>query len=504
MTTNNVPQGGAANLTAALQNLSHHLAATNANLGSYRKKDTWAKISGYMGKTLATFAGGLGIGHVAGTNMRKMEDLQKRALVIGSSANKLNVLNTKAINELKTNTYNKLEERMDLFADGFRDNNDELIKLAVRMRVTGQGTELLRRTMAQMNSVAGLNNDQIGDLSKTIVDYGNKYAVSNEKLLVGLNEMTEVFSTANLAGLGSQFEKFTVGMSARFPTMQNFSKVIEALTDFNKIQDFAIAGIDPNTLLQTITSTSLNLDQQMDKFVSEMSKFQSPAAGGDMRIAKIFADNFNTLGPLAEMANIMKHNENTNNVLAEKEDAYYASFSNYQSMASDFYSFSRESYKTMVDQGNVMISLMRGSQLGAGAGGALGVALGGLIKPGSSRMLGAIGAAAGPIGAIVGMAAGFAIDAFVNKSSGPLPEIAKNTKQTADILDKVHNSSNSDKSLGGTMGAIMSDALLGIMQHSKEPDSTPAETLKVLEQIRDSLARINAKPTTNGGQFINF
>jgi len=119
----------------------------------------------------------------------KASKLQERAVAMGTTLTKFQKENSAALGKLTGSQKELIEALMDFRQAGLRETGDELNKLAVRMRYTGQSTGALVDVMSNYSVYFGDNIDAMDNLAKQNMDLARSYKVTNESLIRALTAL---------------------------------------------------------------------------------------------------------------------------------------------------------------------------------------------------------------------------------------------------------------------------------------------------------------------------
>lgn len=119
----------------------------------------------------------------------KASKLQERAVAMGTTLTKFQKENSAALGKLTGSQKELIEALMDFRQVGLRNTGDQLNKLAVRMRYTGQSTGALVDMMSNFSVYFGDNIAAMDNLAKQNMDLARSYEVTNESLIRALTAL---------------------------------------------------------------------------------------------------------------------------------------------------------------------------------------------------------------------------------------------------------------------------------------------------------------------------
>lgn len=131
----------------------------------------------------------------------KAEQGQKRAIAMGTTLAKFQQENSVALSKLFGGQQELIQVLMEFRQSGLRKNNDELNKLAVRMRYSGQSTAGLTQLMGRLSVYTGDNTKVLSDFARQNNELSRTYKVTNESLIDAIASLDDTIKQqAALAG----------------------------------------------------------------------------------------------------------------------------------------------------------------------------------------------------------------------------------------------------------------------------------------------------------------
>lgn len=119
----------------------------------------------------------------------KADKLQTRAISMGTTITRFQRENSEALSKLYGGVSETTQALMDLRSVGLRQTGNELNKLMVFMRYSGQNTAGLVEQMSRMSVYTGNNTRSMDKLAKENSDISKTYKVTNESLINALNSL---------------------------------------------------------------------------------------------------------------------------------------------------------------------------------------------------------------------------------------------------------------------------------------------------------------------------
>jgi len=172
-------------LEQAIQGLRRDLRQYTRSLQD-RNSLSWTKSSRKITESVIGFSDPI-------SNLKqaigKASKLQERAVAMGTTLTKFQKENSAALGKLTGSQKELIEALMDFRQAGLRETGDELNKLAVRMRYTGQSTGALVDVMSNYSVYFGDNIDAMDNLAKQNMDLARSYKVTNESLIRALTAL---------------------------------------------------------------------------------------------------------------------------------------------------------------------------------------------------------------------------------------------------------------------------------------------------------------------------
>lgn len=347
-------------------------------------------------------------------NIRKSfggaEGIQKKALAINSNLLKTLTTNADNLKKLRGSFFDNAEDLLKNFSEGIRDNSDGLNSLMVRMRLTGQSTDLLRGVSKSLLEMTGGNIDVVDRLMKSNVRIARDNVVSNESLIDAVKSLKDSMDIPSLYGYTEDMADLTQELSGRLKGLgaEDLQKTLGLLFDssMESMTTKMILGIDDTFQL---FEKSLTTSQRADEVVKLLSN-ANKTLNNNFKIQKgQFAVNMtnsmlNSIGnaqqltALSRVSNLLERQDSTTESMRAAQDEYYMTSENLTKESLNFYEQTTGTFYPK------MISILE--KIGPSLAG-LGAATAGvgLARMGTKMAgIGSIMRVLGPVGLIAGVA----------------------------------------------------------------------------------------------------
>lgn len=276
------------------------------------------------------------------------DKMQKKMLGSNANLTKFMANNTQALKKLKGGLLDNAEELFANFEEGLRFNSDSLNILQNRMRLTGQSTDQLRKTTKLLMGVTNHDVEAVGRLSKTNMDLGRTYMVTNDKLLQALDRNSEMLDFASLFDEGEETSKAITELTARMTSkgiaVDKQQTIIKFLGDQSH-EGFLLRtkiGIS-NNVLEDIYKGQTNVESVLQR-VSDFAKTNilNNAASDKRLTAKLtlqsWGDGMENLVVASNQATAaLKRTENMTGDNRSKEDKFYDTMETAARQSKNFY-----------------------------------------------------------------------------------------------------------------------------------------------------------------------
>jgi hypothetical protein len=131
------------------------------------------------------------------------DDAQKASLSLGMTYGDASKRLEGSMNGLRGSLETKLAGGFELLDAGFQGNMKGMSLLMNQQKVLGGNSKKTAATMASLKGALGLNNDELNSLSVDLLATANKYGVSTDKLVKGLDGLAKSFPVMAAAGVNS-------------------------------------------------------------------------------------------------------------------------------------------------------------------------------------------------------------------------------------------------------------------------------------------------------------
>tara|TARA_R110000782_G_scaffold184388_2_gene274676 strand:+ start:36320 stop:37864 length:1545 start_codon:yes stop_codon:yes gene_type:complete len=133
-------------------------------------------------------------------SFKKADAVQMKSLAQGTSMSRFLSENTKVLSDLNGGFFENAAELLKNFSDGIRDNSTDVNRLTNRMRLTGQNTGELRKSVVSLLEMTGNNIDSATLLIKSNESLSHNYLISSETLLKAVNSVKGLMQRTSLTG----------------------------------------------------------------------------------------------------------------------------------------------------------------------------------------------------------------------------------------------------------------------------------------------------------------
>lgn len=130
----------------------------------------------------------------------KSEKLQLQSLSMGTTYQKFQEANTKALEGNMTSQQEMTKYLLTGFDRGLRDMGSNTLDLIDEMHITGQNVNGLLTGMSKLSLLTGNSGEIQESLSKTIDDTTKKYGISNDSLIKALGSFSHAMKQQSLYG----------------------------------------------------------------------------------------------------------------------------------------------------------------------------------------------------------------------------------------------------------------------------------------------------------------
>jgi hypothetical protein len=311
--------------------------------------------------------------------MKESDELQKKLLGSNSNLTTFMDKNSEALEGLRGGLFDNAQELFTNFQDGLRFNSDSLNVLQNRMRLTGQSTDQLRNTTKTLLGITNNDIDAVGRLSKTNMDLGRTYMVTNDKLLEALDRNTEVLDFASLFDEGEQTSdaimKLTAQLTDKGVNVQKQQTIIKFLADqsIETMQMRQKLGISVD-IFDQIAKGQVSLEDVLGSInsYSKQNLISNNKTASDIALKGLGDGIKEVVIASNQVGNALGRSTDDVKKYRSKEDQFYDTFETSQKEAKEFYD------KTVTDFYDVMKptpEILKAIQIGM-----LGSLAGGLIK----------------------------------------------------------------------------------------------------------------------------
>lgn len=288
-------------------------------------------------------------------SMKESDELQKKLLGSNSNLTTFMDKNSEALKGLKGGLFDNAQELFANFQDGLRFNSDSLNVLQNRMRLTGQSTEQLRNTTKTLLGITNNDIDAVSRLSKTNIDLGKTYMVTNDKLLEALDRNTEILDLASLFDAGEETSKEIMKLTAQLTdkgvNVQKQQTIIKFLADqsIETMQMRQKLGVSVD-IFDQISRGQTSLEDVLGQ-ISNYSKqtfLQGGQTAGDIALKGLGEGIKEVVIASNQVNNALGRSTDDVKKYRSKEDKFYDTFETSQREAKNFYD------KTVTDFYDVM------------------------------------------------------------------------------------------------------------------------------------------------------
>ncbi len=175
-------------------------------------------------------------------NVKKMDELQARAMASNTTLQKMDIPNVGVrMSKLAT-------EILDLREVGFKNLDITTMRLIGTMKMTNQGTQSLQGFLANTSLSLRLNTTQVQDMARRLSDNAVAYGMSQQKMFEAVNSLAQSVQTASLLGKGSQTAEALGEVAAMIGdrATKELGVVADFLTGIGNESNAMIAGIFSN------------------------------------------------------------------------------------------------------------------------------------------------------------------------------------------------------------------------------------------------------------------
>jgi len=163
-------------------------------------------------------------------SMNKTVDVFKEAMAFGDEVQKASLALGQTYTQTQTQlggTIQGLRGSMDQqmgaaiagLEAGMQGNTAGVARLINQQMLTGTAHKKTATSFANMETALGLSRDQTNVLSNSLIQTGQEYQVSTDKLVEGMNALKASFGAMNMAGMGAQVQGAMAELTAELPTM---------------------------------------------------------------------------------------------------------------------------------------------------------------------------------------------------------------------------------------------------------------------------------------------
>jgi len=399
---------------------------------------------------------------------RKAEETQKKAVSMGTTVAKFQRENSDALRKLTGGQNDLIQVLMDFRQAGLRKTGDELNKLAVRMKYSGQSTGALVDQMTKLSLYTNGNTQVLDSFAKQNMELAKTYQVTNDSLIQALQSLDSTLREQAVLSGSSRIGKAVAQLVAQSP--QAKAEIISAARQLADptAQGMRLRALTQNTdLILKINKAAT--DQESAKILAEgiakVSRTGREFTGGlgedeagQYGKASILGSAF---GGLEAFSNFQFAQQSIDESLKNlvKSDVSDKELTTAEQQVADSKRFYEESLNTFYPQslkylkqlstaalvfgGPSMAMFLRRSLLNLAGTGAtmLGHSAGaGMRLAGRSLLARGLGVLGGPIGILAGLAVQFGPDIYdyftSNKRDDDSKNIAQTAKKTTELADR--------------------------------------------------------------------
>lgn len=176
-------------------------------------------------------------------SFQKAERSQARAAAMGTTVAKFQQENTTALSKLLGGQNELIQVLMDFRQSGLRRTGDELNKLAVRMRYTGQNTGALVEQMSRLSVYTGDNTQVLESFAKQNSELSRTYKVTNESLIQAINALDDTLRQQSILTGSTNIGRVAAQLTAMAPQAKGeIMKAISQLMDPKNLRLKVLTG----------------------------------------------------------------------------------------------------------------------------------------------------------------------------------------------------------------------------------------------------------------------
>ena len=435
----------------------------------------------------------------------RAENIQLKALALGTNYSKFVQSNTKALKDSKSNTQALTEALMTGFDQGLRNNTDELNTLIDTMVFQGQKSTVLTGAMANIATVTGESGDIQSKLIKGLEDTNETYGVSTERLARGMASLEGQLQSFSLFG------KEAVGALAGFKTAllgrtggkgESQIDTLLASLDPSNIKQQMLLGSKP--LADAIAAGNTDVGELLQRLL-ESGRTISSRLPSDPVARAMVADNFGR-SQITATENLIDL-INTGNKLTDEQKKNSSDWQNTlkfsQEKVNNFYNqLAPEMHAVVTKYLPLMIAAKAGTSLiGAGSGMMMGMAARSAARTAATAGAGTVAAGvggrmvAGRLASLIpgiGILVGLGIT-FWPQISGYLEDLTKGSEAEKEAVEVMKKAKKENFSFADT-GLKMATNIARAATIGATDPATASEIHKTLLRIEKGLRPVRPLP----------
>ena len=182
---------------------------------------------------------------------KSIDNTQKTSLSFGTSVENTSKAFKESIDSLNGGFLVRVESVLDILSTGLETNSMGLMELVNSQKITNQDSKKTAKVFARMTAALGLNEEQLDDMSESLMESSKEYRVSTSRLINTFASLENTLGTQALLDMGPQLNTAVTKLVSEMPAAQkeinSFAQLILGTSDRANTER-AKLGLDQDAL----------------------------------------------------------------------------------------------------------------------------------------------------------------------------------------------------------------------------------------------------------------